>query len=348
MAELFIIDHGNGQVKAKSSKRELLAKSAYSFADALGADVFTDTDKLPADVHIYESAEQRGDKFAWGAGIVDAVQNTALINSYTLDDRYNAQPYRLLTSMILAELASDFGDTVEAVVVTGVPSAEYGTKAQAQLEATLSGSHLVTRDGQDIVVKVKAVHVLPQTVGALFVPIYEQKRSELKQAYVGVIDIGSGTAVADGYLKLKRQHGDSFTFNDGMMSVYKEIAATIKRENPNVRPTVRDIERLLTDTTYDGTFRPTLRVEVDVEDIVNKAVDRYVQKLVGEVNVSWPDVSKFDAIYLAGGGAHVVGKALAKRLDGAQVIADADTANLRGFQIYGETLMAKAAAQAGK
>jgi len=348
MAELFIIDHGNGQVKAKSSKRELIAKSAYTFADALGADIFEDATKLPADVHIYESAEQRGDKFAWGAGIVDAVHASQLINSYTLDDRYNAQPYRLLTSMILAELASDFGDTVEAVVVTGVPSAEYGTKAQAQLEAALSGSHLVTRDGADIVVKVKEVHVLPQTVGALFVPIYEQKRSELKQAYVGVIDIGSGTAVADGYLKMKRQHGDSFTFNDGMMSVYKEIATTIKRDNPNVRPTVRDIERLLTDTAYDGTFRPTLRIEVDVEEIVNSAVNRYVQKLVGEINVEWPDVSKFDAIYLAGGGAHVVGKALAKRLEGAHVLADADTANLRGFQIYGETLLAKQAAQAGK
>lgn len=347
MAELFIIDHGNGQVKAKSSKRELIAKSAYTFADALGADIFEDATKLPADVHIYESAEQRGDKFAWGAGIVDAVHASQLINSYTLDDRYNAQPYRLLTSMILAELASDFGDTVEAIVVTGVPSAEYGTKAQAQLEAALSGSHLVTRDGADIVVKVKEVHVLPQTVGALFVPIYEQKRSELKQAYVGVIDIGSGTAVADGYLKMKRQHGDSFTFNDGMMSVYKEIATTIKRDNPNVRPTVRDIERLLTDSKYDGTFRPTLRIEVDVEEIVNSAVNRYVQKLVGEINVEWPDVSKFDAIFLAGGGAHVVGKALAKRLEGAQVLADADTANLRGFQIYGETLLAKQAAQAG-
>lgn len=348
MAELFIIDHGNGQVKAKSSKRTIIAKSAYAFADALGADIFEEGAKLPTDVHIYESAEQRGDKFAWGEGLVDAVHASELINSYTIDDRYNAQPYRLLTSMILAELASDFGDTVEALVVTGVPSAEYGTKAQAALEATISGSHLVTRDGQDIIVKVKAVHVLPQTVGALFVPIYEQKRSELKDAYVGVIDIGSGTAVADGYLKMKRQHGDSFTFNDGMMSVYKEIANTIKRENPNVRPTVRDIERLLTDKRYDGTFRPTMRVEVDVEEIVNKAVDRYVQKLVGEINVEWPDVSKFDAIYLAGGGAHVVGKALAKRLEGAQVIADADTANLRGFHIFGETLVAKLATQVGK
>lgn len=347
MQEMFVIDHGNGQVKAKSSKRQLTAKSAYAFADALGADVFNGAN-LPADVHIYESAEQRGHKYAWGEGLVDAVHGKALINSYTLDDRYTAEPYRLLTSMILAELASDFGDTVEVMVVTGVPSAEYGTKAQAQLESALMGSHLVNRDGQDIIVKVKAVHVLPQTVGALFVPIYEQKRSELKQAYVGVIDIGSGTAVADGYLKMKRQHGDSFTFNEGMLSVYKEIANTITRENPSVRPTVRDIERLLTDSKYDGTFRPTLMITVDVEDIVNMAINRYVQKLVAEINMEWPDVSKFDAIYLAGGGAHVVGKALAKRLEGAQVIADADKANLRGFQIYGETLLAKQAAQAGK
>jgi plasmid segregation protein ParM len=330
---MFVIDHGNGQVKAKSSKREIVAKSAYAKASAVGVDSYGDGKD---EVATFVSNIDRDKEYVWGTGVVDAVDHKDLQDSYTLQDRYSQKEYQLLTDFILAELAADFDEDVISVhVITGIPSEEHGTSAQQSLEKVFNGSvHTVRRNGKDHIIKVEKVTVLPQSAGALFVSIYEDRRAELAQSYVGVIDIGSGTAVGDGYNRLKRQPNDVFTMREGMNDVYSAVRRKLIADNPNIRATVRSIEKTVTDPNYNGKYVQTSKIGADISHILDDAINEYADRLASYITSEWPDRTKFETILVAGGGAALVGKALAKRLD-VDVLTDPALANLRGFYTFG-------------
>lgn len=331
---MFVIDHGNGQVKAKSSKREIVAKSAYAKASAVGVESYS-SDK--DDVAVFKSPQDPDKEYVWGPGVIDAVDHQELQDSYTLQDRYSQKEYRLLTDFILAELAADFDEDILSVhIVTGVPSEEHGTSAQKSLEDVFTGSvHTVRRNGRDHIIKIEQVTVLPQSTGALFVSIFEDRRADLAQSYVGVIDIGSGTAVGDGYNRFKRQPNDVFTMREGMNDVYSAVRRKLIAANPNIRATIRSIEKTVTSPDYNGKYVQTSKIGADIGHLVDDAINEYADRLASYITSEWPDRTKFETILVAGGGAALVGKALSKRLD-VEVLAEPALANLRGFYTFGE------------
>src|SRR5690625_1918828 len=167
---VFAFDVGNGYVKAKSEKRQILAPSSFAKESSLGSSSIVDL--LEGNnllYNTYESQLEDGTSYIWGQDVHKSVDPKDLINTYTHHERYNQKRFKLLCLFILSELASDYEEQElqDVIVVTGLPSQEVGTKDAEQFKKFLQQKHLVKRDGEQKVINVSDVRVVEQPTGTL-------------------------------------------------------------------------------------------------------------------------------------------------------------------------------------
>lgn len=293
------LDHGNVFVKgyAGTSTKPLLLPNQFVRKDLLVPDSFFKSRLI---LHEYTSNKYEDEVWLWGEDIYKALNP---INTYTTQDRYQQKPYKLLTEFSLSELCED-GD--ELLVVTGLPSSQKGSPYEKDLRKTIDGAHVVTKNDEEKIFKVRELETLTQPLGTLMYVYLDDNGNvqdgDVREEYIGVIDIGGGTLDLDGIRGLDAVKDDRATVNAGMYSVYQNIADYINHENPEAGATAKQVEFQILGSNPDS-YRISKRASIDIGKIKDKLFKAYAEDAIPQINQRWTNRSKFDRIYMTGGAA---------------------------------------------
>lgn len=341
--EVFAIDLGNGYVKAKSSKRELLAPSNLATIDAIGEEgLFQDT-KRGITYHVYQQANDPTE-YVWGPEVSNPkfVEPSRLIETYKKQNRYEQLYFQKLFEFILAELASDFGESVDVVVVAGLPSSEVGTSIQTEMTDELKGKHLVSRDGEEFVINVKAVNIMEQPLGTLL-DIYMADGDlmpEFIEDRIAIIDFGAGTTILDIYQQGKRLN-DSETYKSGMKNIYQEVLGRLQKEYPDLNLSRLEVEEAFREGLV---LKYSKRKTIDIEDIAKQETKKFVSEMINKINAQI-DKNRIDVFILTGGGVNIVLNDFIEMFgvpaEDIKTPENTQTAGVNGFFKLGESLVSR-------
>jgi plasmid segregation protein ParM len=341
MTVVLAIDHGNGHVKACSSDKFILLPSCYSRPEEFGVDMILP--KKDLQVFEFKSTSYPGETYYWGRDVNKAGK---LIATYGGEGRYISKPYRLLSQFTMALLLPDEEMNCDDVlIVTGCPSVNTGTELEADIQQVFCGRHVVSVNGQTKIVNVKQVKILPQPLGTIFSLYFNDDgrvvNRQLEDSYVGIIDIGSGTTDLDGVKALKRQWDDTATIQLGMFDAYKKIANYINRVNPNANATPQMVEQHLLHPEIDiNTYKVNNRSKpVDITNCRTEVFRKLAEDILNYIQQMWANRSKFDAIYLTGGGAKPLAKYFMEWEKDIQILDDSQQSNVLGFYRFGLNLL---------
>lgn len=345
----FAFDLGNGFVKAKNSKRTIIAPSVIARKESIGTSSIInlsgdfDTNSGYSE---YKSSLDDGEVYIWGEGIKQAVEPDSLIATYTHNNRYNQKRFKLLCSFILAELASDYNENEldEVIIVTGVPSQEVGTKESEEFKRFLQQKHVVTKNGIQRVINVTDVRIIEQPLGTLlneYMVDTGQIHKELTTSTITVIDFGAGTTIMDTFKNLKRLDDKSETFYEGMNDIYKRVARRIERE--------QGVKGLDSSFVEEGFSNGTLIAEISerkkfpFEDIAKDVIQSFVDKRVSDIDSTLTNRNSVDKFIVTGGGVNIVGEAFKELFneETLTVVSDSQKANINGFYKLASTIANK-------
>lgn len=341
MSIVFGIDHGNNHVKAISSftEKPLLYPSYFSRPSDLG-DVEEDllNPQNAYNLHRFISHTYKDEVYVWGEDIGKAKQ---FMTTNGKEGRYKQKPYLLLSEFIMAHLVkgADTNLFPNVTVVTGCPTREKGHAVEGDLIKAFEGAHVVSIDGEDKILTVKDVFVMPQPLGTILDLYLDDEGyvadESYEKKYVGVIDIGGGTVDIDGVKGLKRQKDDMDTFGPGVIDTYQRIANFIVEADPYSGATRSKVEQQLA-AGSEG-YKISERSTIDIKEIKERVFRELAENLVNQVQSRWSTFTRFDEILLTGGGAAIPHIAEAFRtLDkDITIIRDSQFANAKGFYKYG-------------
>lgn len=346
MRTILAIDHGNGHVKACSDQKFVLLPSCYSRPAEFGVDTIERKNDLQ--VFEFKSSHFPGEVYYWGRDVNKAGR---IIATYGGEGRYVSKPYRLLSEFSMALLLPDEERSYEDIhVITGCPSLNKGTELEAEIQQAFNGRHIVTVNGTTKIFQVNQVTVLPQPLGTIFYLYFNDEghvvNRQFEDNYVGIIDIGSGTTDLDGIKELKRQWDDTATIQLGMFDAYKKIANYINRVNPNANATPQSVEQQLLHPEIDvNTYKISNRARpVDITNIRTDVFRELAEDIWNRIQQMWINRTKFDAIYLTGGGAKPLSKYFLEWERDLQILDDSQQVNAIGFYRYGLSLNKQPAA----
>lgn len=327
------LDHGNGWVKARTATNKLTLPSYIAKNEEIGEGF--NNHKL--EIKEYESANAKGETYVWGKDVIKA---NKLLSTYGSQDRYKQKYYTLLNEFALIEVLSDLNeDVIEDVwVITGVPSEEKGTTLEKDIEKSLKGSHLVKVNGEDKIVKVSKVVILPQPIGTIMSLYLDTKGfvddDKYESSSVAIIDLGTGTTDLDHIKELRRQEGDTLSIPIGMFDVYKRIEKYVKKQHPTANVTPQRVE-----TQFNSdSFVISKRAKVDISSIKEEAIEEVAMEIKNNIIQQWKTWDRFDEIIITGGGANSLGKKLKQLISDVTSVTNSQTANADGFYRYGEFL----------
>ena len=322
-------DHGNVNVKVFDGKKQTLLPNQIVRKDQLEND---DTIKSKLELNEYETSRHPNEIYLWGKDIALA-SNT--VSTYTGQDRYIQKFYKILNEIILADYSED---TEPILVVTGVPSRQKGTTNEEAIKKAFEGSHVVKKNGKDVIARVEEVRVLAQPLGTVMDMYLDLEGNivdpDISDEYLGIIDAGGGTLDLEGIKRLDVMPEDRETINKGIYSVYQKIADHINKDNPNANATAKQVEYQILGDEPDS-YRISKRAKVDIAKIKEQYFREYAEDIIAEINVRWTNRDKFDRIILTGGGAKVLAKYLKEWEPDLIVVEDSQMANVRGFYKYG-------------
>lgn len=327
------LDHGNGWVKARTSSNQITLPSYIARREDLGEGLVGKA----LDVKEYESNHAKGEVYVWGP---DVIKSKKLLSTYGSQDRYKQKYYGLLSQFALVEALSSLDmDVIENVwVISGVPSEEKGTSVEDDLKRTLTGSHLIKVNGEDKIIKVSKVVVLPQPVGTIMSLYLDDKgfveNDSYETANVGIIDLGTGTTDLDHINELRRLDDGTQSISIGMFDVYKTVAKHIKKQHPSFNVTPQLVEHQFNSSS----FVLSKRAAVDITEIKEAALEEVAMDVKNNITQLWKNWEAFDKIMITGGGASSLGQKLKQLIDDAESVQDSQTANADGFYRYGEFL----------
>jgi len=341
MTTILAIDHGNGHVKACSDDKFILLPSCYSRPEEFGVDMIAP--KKDLQVFEFKSNLYANELYYWGRDVNKAGK---IISTYGGEGRYLTKPYRLLSQFSMALLLPEEDQTFNDVhIITGCPSINKGTELEAEIQQVFNGRHVVTVNGHTKVIHVHQVTVLPQPLGTIFNLYFNDEgrvvNRQFEDNYVAIIDIGSGTTDLDGVKSLKRQWDDTATIQLGMFDAYKKIANYINRINPNASASPQMVEQHLLNPEIDiNTYKISNRAKpVDITNCRTEVFRELAEDILNRIQQMWPNRSKFDAIYLTGGGAKPLAKYFMEWERDIQILDDSQQVNALGFHRYGRSLL---------
>lgn len=336
------LDHGNGFVKAKSDKTDLILPSQLARAEEFSGELYGKAKDFKLFQLLFEEGDER--TYAWGKDVNKA---NFPIKSFATEDRYTKLPYKLLSSFALSELVGLFSTNEKVHVVTGVPSYEKGTKWEQDLENVLKKTHIMQVNGKEIRIDVESVKIIPQPLGTLLYHYLDDDgyvldpKFESEDFYVGVIDIGSGTSDLDGLKELEVVSKDRATIRKGMFDAYDQIATFIQEEDPRANVNKEKIESWIRTKEANKEnpyiYNPTSKIYVDFTASAIQAFRNLAEDIMMEIDQRW-NKSHFNEIYLTGGGAKTLGKYFKEWDKDIIVVENHQMANAYGFYRFAKYL----------
>lgn len=339
-------DVGNGFVKAKNSERTIVAPSSIARKESVGFSSIMQMYDTETDYHEYSSNLDDGVTYIWGAGINDAVDPDSLIDTYTHHNRYSQKRFKLLCSFILGELASDYSEQElsNVTLVTGLPSQEIGSVEAEEYKRFLEQTHVVTRNGKQIVINVTDVRIVEQPLGTLlneYMNENGQINRELMTSTMTVIDFGAGTTIMDTFKNLKRLDDKSETFYEGINDIHKRIARQIEKKYGVKGIDIPHIEKGFRDDSFVATLSDRMRYPF--EDIAQEVIADFVEKRASDIDSTLTNRNSIDKFVLTGGGVNVVGESYQQIFDEEtlKVVENSQESNLNGFYKLANSIVNK-------
>ncbi len=240
----------------------------------------------------------------------DSVQShhTDFLDSYSRDDRYQSDVFKLMNHLALLEAATTAqrGGVIEVELELGVPGEYFRKDTVATLKSWFSSPVSGERDGVSVVVLVRKVAVVSQPI-AVFLDAYYSESGRVQDGTlvdqnVLVIDGGSGTMDL-AHLRggaVVRQGSEAVGIND----VYSLVIEEIRKSQPTFRISPVELEHQL--RAQDALTQKNVKYgkfTVDVTKTLQEATQEVWTRMKNAITRQFPAVDQFERILLAGGSA---------------------------------------------
>ncbi|MFZ5632273.1 MAG: hypothetical protein ACOY40_05435 [Bacillota bacterium] len=238
----------------------------------------------------------------------------------------------LLTAAYLLN-RSDGGESEAISLGIGVPLAVYKKERDSLKKRLLGFSAPVSVDGkEERTIAFSRVEVYPQGAGVV---LYAMGSNVLQDGLTGVVDIGEYTTdillidVKDGKpIPLGDEYRASLTL--GVHLVSKSVMAEFKRQTGTPLDLVES--STVTRKTLSGQSIVYGGKKYNLGAAVQRAVKDIETLITSSITNTWGAKAGFlENVLLAGGGAHLFGKALAEVLPNAKIVEEPVFANAIGY-----------------
>lgn len=265
----------------------------------------------------------------------DIMKMGEFIPTNTGEGRYKNKYFKILAEGSIAyaiklSVEDPSKEKFKVKIVTGLPSREKSAKnIEEELINALKGNHIVEVDGVEITFDVEVLKVVAQPLGTLFREILGNKRTDLAEKYVGIIDNGGGTTDIDGIKGLTVIDSDRDTFNIGSYEVHQRLADYINKENIYANANASKVEEQFDNDIYKISDRALVDI-VQAKIVIIKDLS---EELVNKISVRWQNLTKFDIILQTGGSSSIYGEEIKKLVEDIEIGDNPQTANAEGFYL---------------
>lgn len=321
------VDVGYGYTKAVAENGQRVV-----FPSVVGTGFERKMEKMiyegsPSEADNYDLVVKNGDeKRRYFVGNLALLQSRDAVRPY-MSERTSGEEIKPQLLTALGVLCQD----EPAVLVTGLPLKSFFKQAKA-LKASLerlSGVE-VEINGRPAGIWLERVVMFPQAVAALYGKLLKDKVGS--SGAVGLVDVGFRTTdfvVFDlGSKKVLEEYNDTVTAgtNNIVLDIQKEIG-----EDAGATPNPERVEQAI---RTGGPFHFN-RKEYDIAALVAEKEEALGKLIASKVARKWSDIQEdLQVIYLAGGGAAAVQRALSK-VAPCEVMEDCQFANAYGYLLKG-------------
>jgi len=207
------------------------------------------------------------------------------------------------------------------VVVSGLPIQFY-ERDQGLLRERLLGVHSAQREGQSAQrFEVADVRVIPQGFGALLSVVLNDAgnivAADLANGRVGVIDVGGKTTNLLSVNHLSEVGRETASVSSGAWSVARAVRRWLSDHCPDLELRDHEVIQAMTDryVRYYGEV-------VGLGEVVDGAIAPLADQVVAEATQLWNGAASLDAVFVAGGGAHLVGPRLQAHFRHARIVGE--------------------------
>lgn len=274
-----------------------------------------------------QTIEYNGNAYFVGAGVtIESRMGGTLQNA----ERIGSQEERVL--MLAALARAGIGD---AVIVTGLPVLWWDRRGA--LVRSWLVEHRVIVNGKSQTILVREVRPVWQPLGSFYARFLTdigtaQAGEEVLRAGFGIVDIGFNTTDLSGVHNLQPIPRWSGGVRTGVRDALEVLSSSIETRY-GVRRPLTELATALRSRQPLTIYRDT----VDLNDLAPSALASLAQEIVGEATRQWGQADRFHSVLITGGGAALVGKAVAAAFPrNAEILARPALANALGFARFAQ------------
>jgi len=254
-----------------------------------------------------------------------------------------SETYHFLLMASLSELFPEVS-VGNVQLVTGLP-VSYISTDRDRLKRSLLRTfkfHIAGRPSQAFAVQ--DVIVLPQGYAAFISEVLDPRTgaivtSDLANAHVGVVDVGCGTVGFLGIREMKDVPSETASFPGGTWRIVSQVRRYLEDKLPGLALGDHEIMGLIAEGRAVSYYGKTVSLKL----VINEALDDLAGNIVSRITSLWGSGAQMDRVYLAGGGADLIGpkvesilaesnERLARNIE---LLNQPQTANVRGYFAYG-------------
>lgn len=221
------------------------------------------------------------------------------------------------------------GEVLHIRLATGLPVDHM--RDSAGLKSALIGQHAIHTDISNFVANVTECMVMPQPYGTIYSRMLKTN-GELDPCHTairtGVVDIGRYTidlTLDDNGEYIEPESGSA---EGGVYMTLERIKGAV---NGDFRISVND--KIAEEILRTGCIRISGET-INYQNVVSEAIEPVRDATLRLMNARWGTGARVDAIYLSGGGANLVHRAIKQAYRQTVLVDDSQIANARGYRNF--------------
>jgi plasmid segregation protein ParM len=243
--------------------------------------------------------------------------------------RIGSQEERLLALVALARLG-----VRECAIVAGLPWPWYDDRHK--LKRSLVGEHRLTIGSKEHTITIHRVKVVPQPIGGFYCHFLDMRglaiacEEEMLKTY-GFLDIGWNTTDLTALRRLQPVERWSGGERIGVRRVIEIVDDHIRRQH-GLELSPHEIDEVVKSRQVE-----IYGEAIDIACVVDSAIRAVAQQIRAKATALWGNGERFTRIFIFGGGATVMGKAIREAFPkNSEVLPQPYLANAIGFAKFAQ------------